>query len=205
VSSCENDSVVLYPGVSSSPPLTPPKKSTTYPKMSTHQIWHHQCSDPGIDSMGNPHPWTKVYRTYAKDSHPKPTSELAPVPSGTRISWPPDTGRSERPWRDQYNPVVWPCNEPGLSSHWTQSVPLPLPRPPKKKIHNPPKNVSPWDLPSPVYLSRHRSHSQTPIHKSSELDYCKWFIASDRVMTSSRTCISSPLVIVREQRRAHSI
>ena len=51
--------------------------------------------------------------------------------------------------------------------------PLPLPRPPKKKINNLPKNASPSNLPSPVYLSRHRSHRQTPIHKSSVSDYCK--------------------------------
>ena len=43
----------------------------------------------------------------------------------------------------------------------------------KKKINNLPKNASPSNLPSPVYLSRHRSHRQAPIHKSSASDYCK--------------------------------
>ena len=48
--------------------------------------------------------------------------------------------------------------------------------PPRKKINNLPKNASPSNLPSPVYLSRHRSHRQAPIHKSNVSDYCKGFI-----------------------------
>ena len=53
---------------------------------------------------------------------------------------------------------------------------FPSPAPPKKKINNLPKNASPSNLPSPVYLSRHRSHRQAPIHKSSASDYWKGFI-----------------------------
>jgi hypothetical protein len=80
---------------SSSPPQPPQEKaSTSYPKMTPHQIFHHQCTDPGIDSMVSPHPWTQVYRTPAKDSHPKPANEHAPAPSGTCISNPPVTVRS---------------------------------------------------------------------------------------------------------------
>jgi hypothetical protein len=69
-------------------PVPPRKKSTTYPKLSPHKISHHQCADPGIDSMDSPHPWTQEHRTHSKDSHPKPGSERVPAPSGTRISSP---------------------------------------------------------------------------------------------------------------------
>jgi hypothetical protein len=54
-------------------------------------------------------------------------------------------------------------------------VPLPLPRPTKKKINNPPKNVSPSNLPSPVHCPRDRSHRQAPIRESSASDPCKGF------------------------------
>ncbi len=67
-----------------------------------------------------------------------------------------------------------------------------------------PAKTTPSNLPSPVYLSRHRSHGQAPIYKSSVSDYCKGSIpgpepASDRSLTPSRTRLSSPLVTAREQ------
>jgi hypothetical protein len=40
------------------------------------------------------------------------------------------------------------CEKPLSKTH--SGAPLPLPRPPKKKINNPPKIVSPSNLPSPV-------------------------------------------------------
>ena len=94
--------------------------------MSPHQISHHQCADPGIDSMGSPHPRTQVHRTHAKDSHPKPASERTPDPSGTRISSPRTIARVEQPWCAQRNPVVCPRNGPGLSAHRPQSGGCPV-------------------------------------------------------------------------------
>jgi hypothetical protein len=42
--------------VRSLPPPPPQEKtSTSYPKTSPHQISHHQCADPRIDSLGSPH------------------------------------------------------------------------------------------------------------------------------------------------------
>ena len=85
-------------------------------------------------------------------------------------------------------------------------APLPLPRSPKKKTNNPPENASPSTShhqcapgidpigKPPSANSVHRTHAQNPHPKP----------ANDRALTSSRTRISSPLVIAREQRRARS-
>ena len=66
------------------------KPSTTHPKMPSHQISNHQCTDPETDPIGNPPSVNPVHRTHAKDSHPKPTSDRALTPSRTSI-WSPLT------------------------------------------------------------------------------------------------------------------
>jgi hypothetical protein len=77
-------------------PVPPRKKSTTHPKMSPHQIFHHQCTVPGIDPIGKPPSVNPVYRTHVKDSHPKPGSEHALTPSRTRLSIPLAIAREHR-------------------------------------------------------------------------------------------------------------
>ena len=76
-----------------------------------------------------------------------------------------------------YN-IKWGCLEPASSAKTPRQscpgVPLPVPLPPKKKINNPPKNVSPSNLPSPV-CPRDRSHRQVPVRESSASDPCKGF------------------------------
>jgi hypothetical protein len=82
---------------SSSPPPPPQeKKSTTHPKMSPHQIFHHQCAAPGIDPIGKPPSVNPVHRTHAKDSHPKPESDHKLTPSRTRLSSPLAMVREQR-------------------------------------------------------------------------------------------------------------
>jgi hypothetical protein len=56
--------------------------------MSPHQIFHHQCVVPGIDPIGKPPSENPVYRTHAKDSHPKQASDHTLTPSRTRLSSP---------------------------------------------------------------------------------------------------------------------
>ena len=74
------------------------------------------------------------------------------------------------------NRAVWNSRCPAKTPRQScPGVPLPLPRPPKKKINNPPKNVSPSNLPSPVRCPRDRSHRQAPIRESSASDPCKGF------------------------------
>ena len=53
-------------------------------------------------------------------------------------------------------------------------VPLPLPRPPKKKIHNPSK-MPPHQISHHPCAARDRSHRQAPIRESSASDPCKGF------------------------------
>jgi hypothetical protein len=85
--------------------------------------------------------------------------------------------------------------------------PLPLPRPPKKKINNLPKNVSPSNFHQqcadpgidPISSPHPRIQCSGPLQKDPHPEP-----ASDRVLTTSRTRISRPLAIVREQRRARS-
>ena len=63
---------ITRPGVPLPLPRPPKKKtSTSYPKTSPHQISHHQCADPRIDSLGSPHPCVQVQRTPAQGSTPK--------------------------------------------------------------------------------------------------------------------------------------
>jgi hypothetical protein len=67
------------------------------------------------------------------------------------------------------NRAVWrpvSCEKPLSKTH--PGAPLPLPRPPKKKINNPPKNVSPSNLPSPV-----RVPGIDPIGKRPRVDVIK--------------------------------
>jgi hypothetical protein len=74
------------------------------------------------------------------------------------------------------NRAVWnPLILRKLLSNTYPGAPLPLPRPPKKKSNNPPKNVSPSNLPSPVNCPRDRSHRLAPIRDSSASDPCKGF------------------------------
>ena len=87
-------------------------------------------------------------------------------------------------------------------------VPLPLPRPPmKKNIHVLPKNVS-------HQVSHHqcadpridpigKPPSANPVHRTHAKDSHPK-LASDRALTPSRTRISSPPAIAREERRACS-
>jgi hypothetical protein len=66
--------------------------------MSPHQIFHHQCAAPGIDPIGKPPSVNPVYRTHAKDSHPKPASDHELTSSRTRLSSPLVTAREQQPW-----------------------------------------------------------------------------------------------------------
>ncbi len=74
---------------------------------------------------------------------------------------------------------------PAKTTHqyFTLESPLPLPRPPKKKIHNLPKNVSPSNFPSPVWWPRDRFHGQSPSANPSSLDPCKGFPPKTRKWT----------------------
>jgi hypothetical protein len=85
---------------------------------------------------------------------------------------------------------------------------FPCPAPPRKKSTTHPKT-------SPHEISHHQCTYPDidPIDKPPSINPVNWTtandsypqLASDRVLTPSRTCISSPLVIAREQRRARSI
>jgi hypothetical protein len=65
-------------------PPNPPKKKSTQ-KMSPHQIFHHQCDNPGIDPIVKSPSVNPVYRTHAKDSYPKPARDHTLTPSRTRV------------------------------------------------------------------------------------------------------------------------
>ncbi len=81
------------------PPPTPQeKKSTTHPKMSPHQIFHHQYVTPGIDPIVKLPSVNPVYRTHGKDSHPKPANYHVLTSSRTRLSRPLVTTREQQPW-----------------------------------------------------------------------------------------------------------
>jgi hypothetical protein len=108
------------------PSPAPPRKNIHNPPKNVSPSNFPSPVRPGIDSMGSPHPRTQVHRTHAKDSHPKPASERAPDPSGTRISSPRTIARAEQPWCAQRNPVVCPRNGPGLSAHRPQSGGCPV-------------------------------------------------------------------------------
>ena len=101
------------------------------------------------------------------------------------------------------NRVVWSppvLRQPLIKTH--PGAPLPLPRPPKKNINNPPKNVSPSNLPSPVRAPGidpiDKLPSVNPVHRTHATDSHPK-PASDRALTSSRTRLSSPFVTAREQ------
>jgi hypothetical protein len=66
-------------------PVPPRKKSTTYPKTSPHEIYHHQCTYPGIDPIGKTPSINPVNRTTAKDSYTEPASDHMLTPSRTRF------------------------------------------------------------------------------------------------------------------------
>jgi hypothetical protein len=76
------------PRVSSSPPPSPQEKpSTTYPKRLPSRPPHHQCSDPGADSLVNPH--LRINCTdLTEDSCPGRISDHVLSPSRTRFSKP---------------------------------------------------------------------------------------------------------------------
>ena len=85
-------------------------------------------------------------------------------------------------------------------------APLPLPRPPKKKTNNPPENASPSTSHhqcAPGIDPIGKPPSANPVHRTHAKDSHPK-PASDRALTSSRTRLSSPLAIAREQRRARS-
>ncbi len=68
--------------VLSLPPPPPKKKINNPPKKCLPiKLPHHQFAAPGIDPIGKPPSVNLVYRTHAKDSHPKPTSDHAFVPT----------------------------------------------------------------------------------------------------------------------------
>jgi hypothetical protein len=62
--------------------------STSYPKTSPHQISHHQCVDPRIDSLVSPHLESKCSGPLHRDSHPKPANDRVLTSSRAHISSP---------------------------------------------------------------------------------------------------------------------
>ncbi len=81
------------------PPHPQEKTSTSYPKTSPHQISHHQCVNPRIDSLDSTHLESKCSGPLHKDSHPKPASDRVLTPSRSHISSPLTTAREQRPYR----------------------------------------------------------------------------------------------------------
>jgi hypothetical protein len=101
------------------------------------------------------------------------------------------------------NRAVWTppvLRQPLSKTH--PGAPLPLSRPPKKNINNPPKNVSPSNLPSPVRAPGidpiGKLPSVNPVHRTHAKDSHPK-PASDRALTPSRTRLSIPFVTAREQ------
>jgi hypothetical protein len=96
---CSRDLQFLVPS-----PAPPRKISTTHPKMSPHQIFHHQCASPGIDPIDKTPSVNPVHRTHAKDAHPKPANDHTLTSSRTRLSSPLVISREQRRTRSNRLP-----------------------------------------------------------------------------------------------------
>ncbi len=74
------------PWSSSSPPPSPQEKDNNPPKDVSPSNLPSPVCDPGIDPIGKSPSVNPVYRTDAKDSHPKPVSDRTLTPSRTCLS-----------------------------------------------------------------------------------------------------------------------
>jgi hypothetical protein len=106
------------------------------------------------------------------------------------------------------NRAVWNSRRPAKTSRQScPGVPLPLPRPPKKKTSTFYPKTSPLNFhhqcPDPRIDPIVKPPFANPVYRTHSKDSHPK-LTNDRALTPSRTRISSPLVIAREQRRASS-
>jgi hypothetical protein len=72
------------------------KALSAYCNASPSRLPHHQCADPGTDSLGRPH--LRINSAdLVEDSCPGQISDPVLAPSRTRISSPPSIAREQRP------------------------------------------------------------------------------------------------------------
>ena len=122
-------------------------------------------------------------------------------------AWNSETSTAQYIIYNTYNRAVWNPRRlrKRLGSRALELL-FPSPDPPKKKTNNPPENASPSTSHhqcAPGIDPIGKPPSANPVHRTHAQDSHPK-PASDRALTPSRTRISSPLAIAREQRRARS-